>query len=102
MLSDGPNANLLFLKNLNEQRQEEELDPLIDIGTCGLHIIHGSLKAGAKASGWELNNLLKSMWQFLHDSPIRRETYENIAETLEYPLQFCGHRWCENEDCSKS
>ena len=99
--SDGPNVNLLFLKNLNEQRQEEELDPLIDIGTCGLHIIHGSLKAGAKASGWELNNLLKSMWQFLHDSPTRRETYENIAETLEYPLQFCGHRWCENEDCAR-
>ena len=48
---DGRNVNLLFLKNLNEQRQEEELDPLIDIGTCGLHIIHGSLKAGAKASG---------------------------------------------------
>ena len=59
--SDGPSVNLLFLKNLNEQRQEEELDPLIDIGTCGLHIIHGSLKAGPKASGWELNNLLKSM-----------------------------------------
>ena len=99
--SDGPNVNLLFLFNLTEQRKEEELDPLIDIGTCGLHTIHGSLKAGAKASGWELNNLLKAMWQFLHDSPTRRATYENITETLDYPLQFCGHRWCKNENCAR-
>lgn len=41
------------------------------------------------------------MWQFLHDSPTRSETYENIVETLEYPLQFCGRRWCENEDCAR-
>jgi hypothetical protein len=99
--SDGPNVNLLFLNNLTEQRKEEELDPLIDIGTCGLHTIHGSLKAGAKASDWGLNNILKAMWQFLHDSPSRRATYENITETLDYPLKFCGHRWCENEACAQ-
>ena len=98
--SDGPNVNLLFLDKLNEQRKEEELDALIDIGTCGLHTIHGSLKAGAKVSGWELN-LLKAMWQFLYDSPTRRATYENITETLDYLLQFCGHRWCENETCAR-
>ena len=53
--SDGPNVNLLFLDKLNEQRKEEELDALIDIGTCGHHTIHGSLKAGAKVRGWEPN-----------------------------------------------
>ena len=56
--SDGPNGNLLFLGTVNEQRKEEELDPLIDIETYGLHTIHGSFKAGPNVSGWELNNLL--------------------------------------------
>ena len=59
--SDSPNVNLLFLKNFSEQRQEEELNPLIDIVTCGLHTIHGGLKAGAKASNWKINDALKSM-----------------------------------------
>lgn len=99
--SDGPNVNLKFLKSLAKQREEEELDPLIDIGTCGLHVIHGSMKTGAKASGWELQKLLKAMWQFVHDAPSRRTLYENISESLDYPSKFCGHRWCENEDCAE-
>ena len=45
-------VNLLFLDKLNEQRKEEELDPLIDIGTCDLHTNHGILKAEIKLSGW--------------------------------------------------
>ena len=61
MSSDGPNSNLLFLGTVNEQRKEEELDPLIDIETYGLHTIHGSFKAGPNVSGWELNNLLEAM-----------------------------------------
>ena len=40
--SDGLNGNLLFLKNLAESREEKELLPLLDIGRCGLHIIHNS------------------------------------------------------------
>ena len=42
--SDGPNVNLAFLKNLQELRAEEELPRLIDIGTCGLHVVHGSFQ----------------------------------------------------------
>lgn len=37
------------------------------------------------------------MWSFLHGSPTNQATHENITETLDYPLQFCRHRWCENE-----
>ena len=40
--SDGPNVNLAFLKNLEELRAEEEHPRLIDMGTCGLHVVHGS------------------------------------------------------------
>ena len=29
----------------------------------------------------------------------RHEKCESIAETNVYSLQFCGHRWCENEEC---
>ena len=46
--SDGPNVNLLFLKNLAESREEKELLPLLDIGRCELHLIHKSFKRWAK------------------------------------------------------
>ena len=97
--SDGPNVNLLFLKHLIKLREEEELPPLLDIGTCGLHVVHGSLKS----SEWDLQRLLKAMWQLLDGSPARRAVYENVTstESMEYPSKFCGHRWCENEICAE-
>ena len=91
--SDGPNVNLLFIKNLAESREEKELLPLLDIGRCGFHVIHYSFKTGAKkGSDWELQKLLKTIWKFLQEAPTRRSLYENVSESLDYPLQFCGHR----------
>ena len=81
--------------------EEKELDPLIDLGTSGLHVVHSSMKAGAKASEWELQKLLKAMWQFIHDAPARRAMYESTSESTDYPGKFCGHRWCENEKCAE-
>ena len=66
---DGPNVDLAFLKKYASVQEEKELDPSIDLGTCGLHVVHSSMKVGAKASEWELQKLLKAMWQFIHDAP---------------------------------
>ena len=46
--SNSPNVNLLFLKNLSESQDERELLPFLDIGRCGLHVIHGRFKTGEK------------------------------------------------------
>ena len=48
--SDGPNVNLLFVKLYEEKICLNELSALLDIGTCGIHTIHGSLKNAEKAS----------------------------------------------------
>ena len=96
--SDGPNVNLLFLKNLAESQEEKELLPLLDIGKCRLHVIHDSFKTGGKkGSYWELQKLLKAMWKFLQEAPTRRSLYENVSDSLDYPLQFYGHHWCKIE-----
>ena len=63
--SGGPNVNLAFLKKYASMHEEKELDPLTDLGTCRLHVVHSSMKACAKASEWELQKLLKAMWQFI-------------------------------------
>ena len=58
---DGHSVNHLFLKEFCEQREENELAQLLDIGTCGLHMINGAFKTGAEKSSWELKKTLKSL-----------------------------------------
>ena len=101
--SDGPNVNLVFLDLLNEHRSDNELSRLINIGTCGLHTTHNSMKHGENSSGWKLNKLLQSIYKIFEEAPKRREKYEEItlAKTSDYPLQFCSHRWVENEIFAK-
>ena len=50
---DGPNSNLKFLKDLNFDRKEnhEGLPTLINIGTCGLHVVHGAFRHGFTTTG---------------------------------------------------
>ena len=95
---DGPNVNWKFY-NLVKEKLSEEFDDtkLINIGSCGLHIIHNSFKSGATASGWDVSSLLSSLYYLFKDAPARREDYRRITENSFLPLKFCGHRWLESE-----
>ena len=66
----------------NEQRK------LIDIGTCGLHVLHGWFKHAEERSELKLKKLLSSF-------------YITDASANDYPLPFCAHRWVENERVAK-
>ena len=93
---DGPNVNWKFYRSFCEERKAAELPDLLNIGSCGLHVVHGSFQNGAKESGWNLANILRALWQLFHDTPARREDFNHITGTNVYPLQFCPHRWVEN------
>ena len=73
------------LKILDDHRRDAELNPLINIGTCGLHTIHNSFKHG-------------------DESPSRRADYEGItsASKSDFPLRFCSHRCAENDVVAKT
>ena len=79
--SDRPKVNLKFLELMAENRETEKLSPLIDTGTCRLHTVHNSLKAGIKSSRWIVGKVMKAMWKLLNESPARREKYVALAET---------------------
>ena len=57
--SDRPNVNLKFLKLYAEKQELDELSCLVDLGTCILHTIHGSLKNGISVQDGILGNYLK-------------------------------------------
>ena len=95
--SDGPNVNLKFLQIIKDHQEELDHLPLIDIGTCGLHTVHGCFKTVLVASGWLIEKIAKWLWYFLKDSPARRKVYESITQTMTHPLPYCQTIWCKNE-----
>ena len=101
--SDGPNANLLFLKVLTEKCKDEELTQLIDLGTYGLHTAHNAFKHGEKASDRQLKKLMSSMSKIFQEAPGRRADYKTVTDATEkdYRMQFITHRWVESDVVAK-
>ena len=74
--SDGPNLNLRFLELYAEQRDLDELPSAVDLGTCGLYTIHGSLKNGVKCSGWNTGKSLKALLKLMNKALFRSPRQE--------------------------
>ncbi|KAG0412027.1 hypothetical protein HPB47_010844 [Ixodes persulcatus] len=57
---DGPNVNLKFLRSLKEElRASDTNHQILDIGSCGLHVVNGAFKAGHAATHWDLVVVVK-------------------------------------------
>ena len=69
---------------------------MFEVGSCGLHVIHGAFQSGVKTTGWEIEQNFKGMWRLFHDSPARRDTYITINRSDQFPLMFCQTRWVED------
>ena len=69
---------------------------LILIGTCGLHIVHGSFKYSLNDTKWDPNNIFSAIVKIFNQSPSRIADFKCRASG-NYPLQICSHRWGENE-----
>ena len=72
---DGPNVNKKFFKAIVKERETSSFHQLIDIGTCSLHVVHGSFKTAFEKSGWKIKQVLKGSFQLFKDSPAKREDY---------------------------
>ena len=85
---DGPNTNWKVLDLLNKQQSNMKVPPLLDIASCGLHVIHGAFRTGVESTSSDLKKILKGMWQIFHDSPEETFTYEKIIVCEEFPLTY--------------
>lgn len=100
ILMDGPNVNGGFLKMI-----EENLKPkrLLQLGSCGLHAVHGAYQFGfdnKAASLWKLFEFLRAT---LLTSRLSRVMWRiHISNWMHhFPLKFCSNRWCENITVAK-
>lgn len=95
---DGPNVNWRFYNLLQQEINEtgEDVPTLVNIGSCGLHVVHNAFKKGANESQWNVEDVLSSLHWLFVDSSARREDYTEITSNTVFPLKFCKHRWVEN------
>ena len=77
--SDGVNINLAFLDILNRFTEDNEQPHLVDIATYRLHTLHNVFMNGEKASGWNTNKLLSSMYKVFYESPLDQADYEKLT-----------------------
>ena len=52
----GPNAIWFLLDNLKKKKKEENANEpdLVNIGSCCLHVVHGSFGTASKKTDWSL------------------------------------------------
>ena len=105
---DGLSVNWALLENLSIRRKEENANArdLVNIGSFGLHIVHGSFSAASKKTDQNLEASLKSFYKNFIDSPARwadylelnglNEKYDQKCSSYLFPMKYCGHRWLEN------
>ena len=84
---DRPTANWAVLNNLVENRKRDQLPPVEDIGICSLHIVSGAFQIRIKAIRWNLDKIIKAMWQLFHDSPVRKDTYIRLKRYFQGRLK---------------
>ena len=95
---DGPNVNWATYEFLNTDLQTDVGRAPLNIGSCGLHVLHNAFRLGFSQSGWEIEHSLSSLYWLFKDSPARREDFMHVnASSCEvFPKKFCSHRWVEN------
>ena len=84
---------------LCEDREKDDADmpKLLNIGSCGLHVVHGAFYSGCHATDWNIDGILRALHYLFEDSPARREDYTSITESTVFPLNFCATRWVEDD-----
>lgn len=95
---DGPNVNFKFQDLIQTEFERDVNTMLLNVGSCGLHILHGAFKKGADALNWNVDQFLSNAYWLLKDSPARREDYAKAVGQISplMPLKFCKTRWVEN------
>ena len=93
---DGPNVNWKVFRLMQKDVEKQAGKKLLNIGSCGLHVIHNSFRDGCSAAEWDVETFLSSVRWLFKDSPACREDYTSAIGSTSFPLGFCRHRWLEN------
>ena len=94
---DGPNVNWAFLDTLEEYRKTEDPNAptLINIGSFGLHVLHGAYKTSLNETDWELDKTLKAAHDIFKKSPARQADY--LSANADYLSANVHEEWYDDK-----
>ncbi|CAF1602250.1 unnamed protein product [Rotaria sp. Silwood1] len=105
---DNPNVNKAIEDILNkeviaERKKKSSSMPvlgLISIGSCPLHVIHGSFRKGFKSTVWFIDESINDIWFWFSRSSARREDFISAANSINetysrFLARFVVTRWIE-------
>ncbi|KAE8737611.1 hypothetical protein FOCC_FOCC016927 [Frankliniella occidentalis] len=93
----GPTVNFKMLKDYQQELKEDHGGTsMVDLGSCGLHVVHGAFKTGVNAVQWDLKEFLIGLHYLFHKSPARRGHFTKTTASEVFPIPFCFTRWVEN------
>lgn len=93
---DGPNVNWKVFEDLAaEIRLEKETD-LLNVGSCGLHVLHGAYKNAMESTEWGIEEILKAAYYLFNNTSARRDDFQGLTGSSQFALKFAPHRWVEN------
>ena len=63
----GPNLNWKFVRQFKEETKShtQSGETFLDVGSCGVHTVHGAMKDGFVSTGWKIQEFLKSAYWLL-------------------------------------
>ncbi len=98
---DGPNVNWKFIQLLEEDLWMKPGTPqnfprFLNLGSCGLHVVHGAFNTGHDKAGWTLHTALSNAYWLFKDSSVRRAAFQALSGQDTFPKKFCRVRWVEN------
>ncbi|KXJ20267.1 hypothetical protein AC249_AIPGENE16597 [Exaiptasia diaphana] len=93
---DGPNVNWKFFGDLKTKIHDDFGSLLINIGSCGLHIMYNAFKRGMDGTRWKVDSYLLGLYRLFKDAPARKENFLKVTNSNVTPLKFVNHRWLEN------
>ena len=90
---DGPAVNWKLLGLFKDELSDLPNNfKLFDIGSCGIHIVHGALKTGFQKSSQDIQKFIRSTYYVFKDSPARRAAYTDVTNSSVFPKPFVGIR----------
>lgn len=76
---DGPTVNWKFFEKFSDDLSSDGLAKPLNIGSCGLHVVHGAFMAGHKATPWKLDKFMKNMYYLFKDTRVRRASFVELT-----------------------
>ena len=93
---DGPNVNWSFHDKLQKKLKLDFNSQLLDVGPCGLHIVHGVFKHVTEGNKWEISSVMQSVYSLFNETPARRGDYTRVQGSSVFGRNFCNTRWLKN------